>query len=72
MLMDCKYNQIEIIDTYRRLLCKSGCNGKAERALLRQVACLLAAAFFASLFSNAHLPCLVICALRGSVNMGQH
>ena len=42
-----------------------------EPCFLRRVARLLAAAFFPSLFSNADFPRLVICVLRGSVNMGQ-
>ena len=41
-----------------------------EPCFLRRVARLLAAAFFPSLLSNADLPRLVICALRGSVKHG--
>ena len=41
-----------------------------EPYFLRRVARLLVALFFASLFSNADLPRLVICALRGSVKHG--
>ena len=41
-----------------------------EPCFLRRVACLQAAVFFAPFFSDADLPRLVICALRGSVKHG--